>query len=247
MIYQLEDTAKVEPIFSGWEETMIRSCLQGIMGTIFVTDRENPGSACARLGDFSFFAGKPDKELVLNRPEGFAILTPRNQAWEKVIRECFPNAEKRARYALRKDTKFDTQNLRKIADELPSGYECKRIDRKLYDLCMENPAAKDFVSVFGDKDTFLRLGRGVVILKDGAVVSGASSYSRYREGIEIETDTVESERRKGLASAACASLILMCLEEGLYPSWDAQNLNSLRLAEKLGYEFSHEYTVFELF
>ena len=33
---------------------------------------------------------------------------------------------------------------------------------------------------------------------------------------------------------------------GIYPSWDAQNMNSVRLAEKLGYEFDHEYTAYEV-
>ena len=32
----------------------------------------------------------------------------------------------------------------------------------------------------------------------------------------------------------------------LYPSWDAQNMNSVHLAEKLGYEFDHEYTAYEV-
>ena len=54
------------------------------------------------------------------------------------------------------------------------------------------------------------------------------------------------ERRKGLATICCSALILDCLEEGLYPSWDAQNMNSVRMAEKLGYEFSHEYAAYEV-
>ena len=86
----------------------------------------------------------------------------------------------------------------------------------------------------------------MVILKAGQIVAGASSYTRYKEGIEIEVDTVESERKKGLATVVCAALILRCLDEGLYPSWDAQNMNSVHLAEKLGYEFSHEYTAYEV-
>ena len=40
--------------------------------------------------------------------------------------------------------------------------------------------------------------------------------------------------------------LLQCLEEDLYPSWDAQNMLSVHLAEKLGYEFDHEYTVYEV-
>ena len=35
-------------------------------------------------------------------------------------------------------------------------------------------------------------------------------------------------------------------KEILYPSWDAQNKASVHLAEKLGYEFSHEYVVYEV-
>ena len=91
-----------------------------------------------------------------------------------------------------------------------------------------------------------QLGRGVVALKDGKIVAGASSYTRYKNGIEIEVDTLESERRNHLATVCCSALILNCLEEGLYPSWDAHNMNSVHLAQKLGYEFSHEYAAYEV-
>ena len=129
---------------------------------------------------------------------------------------------------------------------LPDGYELKEIDAELYDKCLENPATADFVSSFESKEAYLRDGRGIVVVKKGKIVSGASSYTRYREGIEIEVDTVEEERRKHLALIACSALILRCLEEGLYPSWDAQNMVSVRLAEKLGYQFDHEYTAYEV-
>lgn len=80
----------------------------------------------------------------------------------------------------------------------------------------------------------------------GKIVAGASSYSRYKEGIEIEIDTKEEYRRKGLAYVCGAKLILECLKRDLYPSWDAQNKVSVALAEKLGYHFSHEYKAYEI-
>lgn len=80
-------------------------------------------------------------------------------------------------------------------------------------------------------------------MKDGRIVSGAASALRYRDGIEIETDTRREERHKGLASAACAALILSCLDEGLYPGRDAADRLSVLLAEKLGCEFDCEYFV----
>lgn len=246
LIYKLEDTSKAQPLFAGWQETLIYSCLQKVMGSIYVTDPENPKSAFAYVGCFGFFAGQADRELVLNKPEGFVIMTPQNQAWASLIEECFPSARKVTRYAIRKDTHFDKELLLREMSRLPEGYELRRIDSEIYDKCLDTPAATDFISSFENKEQFLQIGRGMVILKDGQIVSGASSYTRYLEGIEIEVDTVAEERRKHLATVACAALILQCLEEGLYPSWDAHNMNSVHLAEKLGYEFDHEYVAYEV-
>lgn len=246
MIYELEDTSLVQSLFEGWQETLIWSCLQRVMGRVFVTDPECPRSACAFVGCFGFYAGEPDRELVAGKPEGFVIMVPRDGAWAALIEECFPSAKRVTRWAIRKDTRFDIPALEKKRDRLPAGYELREIDAEIYDLCLEDPVTRDFVSAFGSREKYLELGRGMVILKDGKIVSGASSYTRYREGIEIEVDTVEAERRKHLAEAACAALILRCLEEGLYPSWDAQNINSVRLAEKFGYEPDHEYVAYEV-
>ena len=246
MIYELEDTSKAEKIFDGWEETLIYSCLQKVMGKIFVTDIDAPQSAFAFIGCFGFFAGKPDRELVINKPDGFVILVPQNEAWEELIEDVYPDAKKMTRYAIKKDTRFDTDSLKKNLQMLPEGYELKEIDAKIYDMCLRDPVTRDFVSLFECKERYLKDGRGMVIIKNGEIVSGASSYSRYREGIEIEVDTIESERRKNLAIIVCSALILRCLNEGLYPSWDAQNMGSVHLAEKLGYEFDHTYVAYEV-
>ena len=246
MIYELEDTSKVEALFEGWEETLIYSCLQKVMGKIFVTDTENPVSAMAFAGCFAFPAGEPDRELIINKPDGFVIMVPQDERWAELIEECFSDARKVTRYAIRKDTVFDREKLAETASKLPEGYELKKIDSDIYDLCVQDPVTADFVSAFGSKENYLELGRGMVILKDGKFVSGASSYTRYKEGIEIEVDTIVPERRKGLASIVCSALILSCLDEGLYPSWDAHDMNSVQLARKFGYEFDHEYTAYEV-
>ena len=246
MIRELEDTSKAEKLFEGWNETLIYSCLQKIMGKIFVTDTDNPVSAMAFAGCFAFLAGEPDRELIVNKPDGFVIMTPQDDRWSALIEECYPDARKVMRYAIRKDTVFDKEFLARTAAGIPKGYVLKKIDPEIYDLCLEDPVTADFVSAFGSKEKYLELGRGMVILKDGKIVSGASSYTRYKEGIEIEVDTAPSERRRGLACAVCSALILSCLEEGLYPSWDAHDMNSVQLARKFGYELDHEYVAYEV-
>ena len=247
MIYELEDTSRVQRLFEGWEETLIYSCLQKVMGKIYVTDTEAPKSALAFVGCFAFYAGVPDKELMINKPKGFVIMVPQNEEWAALIEECFPDSSKRVtRYAIKKDTKFDRNALEQFVRQLPEGYELKAIDSELYDKCLKDPVTEDFVSSFESKESYLKIGRGMVILRDGKIVAGASSYTRYNEGIEIEVDTAPEERRKHLATVACAALILRCLDENLYPSWDAQNLNSVGLSKKFGYEFDHEYVAYEV-
>lgn len=130
---------------------------------------------------------------------------------------------------------------------MPRGYHIHTIDERIYETCLKEDFTKDFVSAFDNKEDYLTKGRGIVIMKDDEIVAGASSYTRYKEGIEMEVDTKMEERRKNLALVASVKLILDCLEEGLYPSWDAQNKISLHLAEKFGYIFSHEYCAYEIF
>ncbi len=247
MIYELNDTSKVEKLFEGPVDSLVTSCLQGMMDSrIYVTDLDDPRSAMAFLAEFAFFAGEPDRELAAFKPKGVVGMVPSSESWAKLIEECQPDADKVTRYAIKKNATFDRANLQRLVAALPDGYELRRIDGDLYDKCMEIDDFEDGVCHFGSKEQYLKMGRGFAAVKDGAPVSVASSYTMYREGIEIEIDTLEPERRKGLAAAVCATLILSCLDDGLYPSWDAANMNSVHLAEKLGYEFSHEYPCYWL-
>lgn len=245
MVYELENTELVSDLFCGWEETLIYSCMQKVMGKIYVVDMEKPKSTKAVVGCFVFLAGEPCEELILHKCDGACILTPQNEAWAAMIEQCYPNHFNRAvRYAIKKDTTFDRELLKGYVRELPSEYELKLIDGELYERCLEGGWTSDFVNVFDSKEHFLKSGLGMVVLRENEIVAGASSYTAYKEGIEIEVDTKMEERRKHLATAVCAALILVCLDRGLYPSWDAQNMWSVHLAQKLGYEFAHEYTVY---
>lgn len=175
-------------------------------------------------------------------------MTPQNDAWKDVIVQIYKDkAEIVTRYAIKKEPDvFDKLKLERAVSSLPNGYEIRMIDEQLYHTCKSEPWSTDLVSSFASYEDYRKLGLGVVILKDNVIVSGASSYSRYREGIEIEIDTREDYRQKGLAYACGAKLILECLKRELYPSWDAQNKISVALAEKLGYHYSHAYTAIEI-
>ena len=251
-IYPVQDKQSIAPLFDGWNETMIFSCLQDVMGVAYADSLITPTAAQISLGDFCFFAGAANEELLRHQPENlhsnFAVLVPQNSKWEAAIERCYGDRVTRfMRYATKKDpSAFDKAKLQGIVSALAPPYELRLIDRALYEEIMSLDWARDLCINYANYDDYHLHGLGVAVLKHGAVVSGASSYTSYRGGIEIEIDTRRDERRKGLASACGAALILECLKRDWYPSWDAQNKGSLALAERLGYQFDKEYPVYEI-
>ena len=246
MIHELKDLSKVEQLFGDWVLPELKD-RDGLTIRIFVTDPDEPRAAMLfDDDDGEYFAGEPNKELVQNKQAKEVALIAKEEAWEPLFRECYPEAARFNRYAIHRCRDFDREKLQSFVDALPEGYEIRRIDSEIYDLCkkVDDENLEDLTGDFDTKEEFLAKGRGFVVLKDGKVVAGASSAYCYCDGIEVEIDTEKTERRKGLASAVGAKLILSCLEDGLEPRWDAANLISVHLAEKLGYRFDREYAYY---
>lgn len=219
-----------------------------MMGHIYGNDPEEPDAALAALGDFRFFAGRPSPELIDFAadlfPEG--ILIPKDKDWSALIQSRWKgNLFSSCRYATRRDPSlFHRERLEQAVSSLPSGYQLHPINANFFSYCLEDSWSKDLVAQYRNWETFQQMGLGMVVTKGGKLVSGASSYSSFPGGIEIEIDTHPEYLRRGLAYSAGAALILACLDRGWYPNWDAANRSSLALAEKLGYCFSHPYPVF---
>lgn len=242
----------IAALYKGWDETLIWSCLQGFMGQAFADREENPSSAQIIIGDFCFFSGVPNIELAENIPSDFhsdtILMIPGSEAWSELITKVYPlNHEKLLRYAIKKEPDvFRREKLQNFTESIPSEYQLKLIDESLFHLAKTESWSKDFCSLFSLYQEYETHGLGVMALHKGIPVSGASSYTYYDKGIEIEIDTRNDYRRKGLALACGAKLILECLDRGLYPSWDAVDLRSVALSEKLGYHMDKEYVTFAI-
>ena len=220
------------------------------MGNAWVDETDNPRSAQIITGDFCFIAGVPNIELVKNIPAGFPskciFMIPHNDEWADLIEQTYKDmCCKFMRYALKKENGvFNRDRLRSFIDKLTPEYQIRKIDETLFNKVLAEEWSADLCSQFKDYAEYEKLGIGFAALHNGEIVSGASSYTVYDKGIEIEIDTKSEYRRKGLALACASRLILECLDRGLYPSWDAANKESVALAEKLGYHFDREYVTY---
>lgn len=125
MVYEILYTDKVSPLFKDQKETLIWSCLQGIMGKIYANDPISPTAAMAIIGDFTFFAGEPDKELVSYKPcwctQSFMIMVPPDRCWQNLIEEIYgPKSKIISRYATKKEPYvFDKEKLKELSVLFP--------------------------------------------------------------------------------------------------------------------------------
>lgn len=235
----------IAPLFAGWDSCLVRACLQGEMGQAWALGTD---SAQLLLGDFCFFAGRPRRALAKNCHRDTLILVPLCRDWDRLLQALWgPALHPGLRYALQSPpADFFRARLPALA-RCPSGFSLAPINERLFHMARAQAWSADLCSQFPDYAAYRARGLGFAVLDgQGRLAAGASSYARDKQGIEIQVDCALPYRRRGLATACSARLILACLDMGLHPGWDAQNPASLALAEKLGYRFSHSYPIFEL-
>lgn len=251
MIYEADINVrkKLVPLFENMDSTIILSCLQGHMGTAWVDDLENPKVAQITVGIFVFYAGNPNtkeaEELLYNLPD-YTLAIVNTDEWKILIEKIHNESiEKFQRYRFEKAPKhLDKSYLQNLLSTLPEGYELKKIDKAIAIDPSLHELSEDFISQFNTIDDFIDRGVGYAVLNDGKTVCGATSYSIYDDGIEIEVATHPIHTRKGLATITASALILDCLDRGIYPSWDGANIESVKLAQKLGYIFKESYDTY---
>lgn len=231
------------------------SCIEGKMGKAWVDQKENPAIAIIVVGDFCYLLGRITSNNVeykidelLEKCKGKIIITD-DSSWVSTIESFYPNHLKRfSRYSIKRELDvFKKSILDRYIDAIDCEFNINKIDESLYFKIVEDNFMADCCSNYSSLEDFLRNGIGYAIVHNGVIISAASSYSYCEGNIEITIGTRNEYRRKGLALAVASKLILDCMEKNIYPRWDAANLESVALAEKLGYHFDKEYEVYSIF
>ncbi len=236
------------------DEVCIWSCIEGIMGRAWVNDINKPLYGVVAVADFLFLLGQvPDVfsvELIniIEKLGKNQIIVSENQDWENGIMKTIPvNIVRFKRYSFHWEPDiFDKKRLLDFVQGKDDGYDVVPFTIEIAEKALLSNFTADFCMFYESPKSFLELGIGFCIFQDDQIVAGASSYSSCKGAIDITIGTINEYRRKGLALKCASKLILACLDRGLYPRWDAANLESVALAEKLGYRFKEAYQVFTI-
>src|SRR5215475_8648902 len=225
----------------------VAAVIEGGMGQVFANAREEPCVALAML-DFHFLAGDPlhanALPLVKLLQPGDVVIAP-TPAWQHLVATIYPSAlAVYHREAFQAD-QFDVDTLRRFRQALPSGFALRQV--RLEEVTQfATDLAPALVYNFRSHEEFMSRGVGLGIQHQGMFVSGASSAAVGGGRLEIEIQTHRQFRRRGLARAVAAALILYCLEHGLEPCWDAANEPSAALARQLGFHSTGKYEAYRL-
>ncbi|GIN86342.1 hypothetical protein J6TS2_27280 [Heyndrickxia sporothermodurans] len=167
-----------------------------------------------------FYAGNPNteeaEELLYNLPD-FTLAIVDSDEWKNRIETVHKGSiEKFQRFRFNKNPEdLDRVHIQELLSTLPEEYEIKRIDKNIAKASSFHELSEDFISQFDSIDDFIDRGVGYAILNKGQVVSAATSFSIYDDGIEIEVASHPNHRRKGLATIVASALILDCLDRGI--------------------------------
>lgn len=236
------------------EDVPLLSCLQGIIGRVWADRKAEPEIALVLVADFCYLIGhvvdnKVEKLLfeVLQNCKGKIIIVE-DISWVKLLEKYFPNNLNRfIRYSMKKELDtFNKNELINFINSTETNFKIQKIDKSIYNKALQDEFMADCCSYFMDYEEYYEHGIGFAILYNEEIIAAASSYCYCEGEIEVTIGTKPEYRRNGLAAGCASKLILHCLENNIYPRWEAANVESVALAEKLGYHFNKEFQVYRI-
>jgi GNAT superfamily N-acetyltransferase len=221
--------------------------LEGQMGKAAVDRLEQPTVFMIQTGPFCYFAGDSHSPAAVEILQAFphhTFLMPSTPGWIEAARalygerlEVFPRTSFSA-------NALSLDHLSFLITRSRYAETVEPIDLSLAECLRQNPDSWIDISLFDSAQDFMERGVGFCIRRDEHLIGAAYSSLVCSRGIEVSIYVEPAHRRKGMATALACRLLGRCLEQGMEPHWDAANIESCDLAEKLGYTRSGTYAAY---
>ena len=214
---------------------------------IFVNDEADIQVIQLVQASFTIFAGDsthPTARAMVEDLPPFRYIMPVPEDWMQVIKEIHSDKLKTAKRYSFSSANLAQEHLRQLLESHAYREFLCRIDLALArEMALDNLNKFHLVN-YESPEHFVEKGFGYCVQLDDKVVAACSSGLVCQKGVEICVITQPEYREKGLATLVAAQFILHCLENNLHPNWDAANLKSVNLAQKLGYSKTGEYEIY---
>jgi GNAT superfamily N-acetyltransferase len=143
--------------------------------------------------------------------------------------------------------RFNKSSVQK--KESPSNFSLAIIDKNLLQSKMLRNldlVREEISSCWNSLDDFLEKGFGFLMRNHDEIVGWCTGEYVSDKVCGIGIEVLKKHQGKGLATVMASSFVEYCLHQGITPHWDSfvDNVPSLRVAEKIGFERVSEYSVF---
>lgn len=215
----------------------IECVIEGQMGKAYVDEVKSPSAYKIQVGPFIYFAGdafgEGGQEMLRNiRP--WTLFMPSSEGWLEAGKSMY--REKLIafdRYSFSSEC-LSVEYLEKYLTASSIGKNVKEVDLAIATQVWGQDHFLD-LSDFESPFDFMERGIGYYVERHGTIIGAAYSSLVCSQGIEVSIFVSDDYRRQGMATALAVHLLKWCLENKMDPHWDAANLESCALAEKLGY------------
>lgn len=221
---------------------LAEAILEGTTGRVVADNAEDPHAAVLeapnlQLGIVGGNAAHPSARRYLEQLPKQTALFFAAEGWEELVQSIHGGKLiTLPRYAFTSEA-LDIEHLRKLSSQVPDGYRLEQMDLSLAQRLGEEKSgfAEDHMRLFDSPEDFIERGFGFCLLHGDQMASVATTFAICSKGIEIQINTRDEHRRRGLATVVATQLIVHSLENRQDPNWDAANESSVGLATKLGY------------
>ncbi len=168
--------------------------------------------------------------------------------WEKkilnneVLVNWFPKRIPRCYYTFKK-------RVTTWKDKIPPGFSLNRVDKNLLESTLVNIdiLTDEVKDIIASVDEFIQRGfEGFCLVYKNEIAASWCLSFMYKSSCEFTVQTVKEYQKRGFGTITTAALIDSCLSSGFTSlGWHCgeENVASMRLAEKVGFErTNHEYS-----
>ena len=191
---------------------------------------------------FAYIAGNANR---LNSDDWMQVYP---YEWNKVLEKRLNNnlMKQNIEKCTRVNFSFDYKRYKKLKAQ--SDHQLVKIEKMNHSQFMEFQG-KVVPRLFWDNyEDFIKNGMAYTVIENDDIASIAFSAYVHKDKLELGIETAEKHRNKGYAIEACSKLINHCLLNDREPVWSCkfENINSYRLAIKLGFDEKARYPYYGL-
>lgn len=265
MIYELEQpTSKALALDCRFPEAL--AVIEGNNpGWVFVDRLDSPGAALvwAQGIEGFYLVGDPSRAIFLDELDFHTdqVLKPRlcnlgvdwfeisgGEGWGPVIQAALGKRDLQSSLQSVYTLKLAEQKTL-TQQEVGDGCKLLRVNPDLLvNLAVSNRQFlfSKLTRFWGSVDAFLSTGFGYMLVDEQEIASLCCSGFVAGDTHAIDIETIQSHRRKGYGGTVARAFLAECIVRNLQPHWDcmAENTASSRLAEKVGFVQTHEYTLY---